>query len=276
LKIAFVASRSPEAMEGLKRLEAHYGKANPNDADVIVALGGDGFMLSALHRFMNSGTPVYGMNKGTIGFLMNEYSEENLPARLKAAVENDIQPLVMIATDCKGKVHQHKAINEVSLLRQSYQAASLRISIDGKVRLETLVGDGVLVATPAGSTAYNLSAHGPILPLDAPLLALTPISPFRPRRWRGALIPANSEIEITVNEADKRPVNAVADHFEVKSVRQVTVRADAKSKGIILFDPDHSWDEQIQAARISGALPACEYCSWRRGKARSRSTFLGS
>jgi NAD+ kinase len=250
LKIAFVASRSDEAQAGLKRLDEKYGSVSPKEADVIVALGGDGFMLSTQHRFMNSGTPVYGMNKGTVGFLMNEYKETGLKKRLAQAVENRIQPLVMIATDVSGKLHRHKAINEVSLLRQSYQAASLRIDIDGKTRLDALVGDGVLVATPAGSTAYNLSAHGPILPLDAPLLALTPISPFRPRRWRGALIPATSEVVITVNEPEKRPVNAVADHFEVKSVQKVIVREDTDSTGIILFDAEHSWDERILAEQF--------------------------
>lgn len=250
MKIAFVASRTKEAAESLAALEKRYGNTKPGAADYIVALGGDGFMLSTQHRFMNSGVPVYGMNKGTVGFLMNEYNEEGLEERLEAAVENTIQPLVMFATDAKGKTYRHKAINEVSMLRQSYQAASLRIVIDGKPRLENLIGDGVLVATPAGSTAYNLSAHGPILPLDAPLLALTPISPFRPRRWRGALIPSSSTIEITVHDPDKRPVNAVADHFEVKSVEKVVVREDDESKGIILFDPDHSWDERILAEQF--------------------------
>jgi NAD+ kinase len=250
LKIAFVANRSEEALAALGQMEKKYGNMKPGDADVIVALGGDGFMLATQHRFMNSGIPVYGMNKGSVGFLMNEYSETNLKKRLSAAVENRIQPLVMVAEDAKGKLHRHKAINEVSLLRQSYQAASLKIVIDGKVRLESLVGDGVLVATPAGSTAYNLSAHGPILPLDAPLLALTPISPFRPRRWRGALIPAKSEVEIIVQDPQKRPVNAVADHYEVKSVRRVVVREDPDATGIILFDPDHSWDERILAEQF--------------------------
>jgi NAD+ kinase len=250
VKIAFVANRSEEALSGLARMEEKYGNMKPGEADVIVALGGDGFMLATQHRFMNSGIPVYGMNKGSVGFLMNEFSEDNLGKRLEAAIENRIQPLVMIAEDANGKSHRHKAINEVSLLRQSYQAASLKIIIDGKVRLESLVGDGVLVATPAGSTAYNLSAHGPILPLDARLLALTPISPFRPRRWRGALIPANSEVEIIVQEPKKRPVNAVADHFEVKSVHRVLVREDPDSTGIILFDPDHSWDERILAEQF--------------------------
>ena len=190
------------------------------------------------------------MNKGTVGFLMNEYRETGLKKRLAAAVENTIQPLVMIATDNQKKIHRFKAINEVSLFRQSYQAASLKIAIDGDVRLESLIGDGILVATPAGSTAYNLSANGPILPLDAPLLALTPLSPFRPRRWRGALIPSSSEVEIIINNPEKRPVNAVADHFEVKSVVKVIVREDTDSKGVILFDPDHSWDERILAEQF--------------------------
>lgn len=250
MKIAFVASRTEEASASLEILQKKYGNTKPSGADYIVALGGDGFMLSTQHRFMNSNIPVYGMNKGTVGFLMNEYSEDNLEERLLTAVKNTIQPLVMIATDAQGKTYRHKAINEVSLLRQSYQAASLKIAIDGKVRLERLIGDGVLLATPAGSTAYNLSAHGPILPLDAPLLALTPISPFRPRRWRGALIPSTSEVEITINDPDKRPVNAVADHFEVKSVQSVVVKEDPGSKGIILFDPDHSWDERILAEQF--------------------------
>ena len=250
MKIAFVASRTREASESLASLESKYGNHKPGGADVIVALGGDGFMLATQHRFMNSNIPVYAMNKGTIGFLMNEYSEENLEQRLEAAVKNTIQPLVMNAVDSKGKSYRHKAINEVSLLRQSYQAASLQISIDGKVRLEKLIGDGVLVATPAGSTAYNLSAHGPILPLNAPLLALTPISPFRPRRWSGALIPSTSLVEIIINEPEKRPVNAVADHFEVKSVVSVSVCEDPDSMGIILFDPNHSWDERILAEQF--------------------------
>ncbi len=242
--IAFVASSTPAAQEALSALTTRYGNASPDSADVIVALGGDGFMLTTQHRFMDTSIPVYGMNKGTVGFLMNEYSEEGLEARLANAVRSSIRPLEMEAEDVRGEVHRAKAINEVSLLRQSYQAASLGIRIDGRTRLDPLICDGVLVATPAGSTAYNLSAHGPILPLEAPLLALTPVSAFRPRRWRGALIPNSAKIEIVVNEVDKRPVNAVADHFEIKSVRKVNVEL-SKSKGIILFDREHSWDERI-------------------------------
>ncbi|MCF6321424.1 MAG: NAD kinase [Rhizobiaceae bacterium] len=234
----------------MQKLVSRYGNRDAQNADVIVALGGDGFMLQTQHEFMNTNIPVYGMNKGTVGFLMNEYRESNLEERIAAAISNRIHPLVMKATDANGKQHRAHAINEVSMLRQSYQAASLRIDIDGKTRLKTLICDGILLATPAGSTAYNLSAHGPILPLDAPLLALTPVSPFRPRRWRGALLRDNAKVEITVNEPDKRPVNAVADHIEIKSVRKVTIYEDKKSTGVLLFDPEHSWDERILAEQF--------------------------
>lgn len=244
-KLAFVASDAPTAQEALKELRESYGGVSVDDADTVVALGGDGFMLATLHSQIDSGKPVYGMNKGTVGFLMNEFSKNGLRERIEAASSNAISPLKMEAEDMSGEVFHAKALNEVSLLRQSYQAASLGIKIDGKIRLDPLMGDGVLLATPAGSTAYNLSAHGPILPLDAPLLALTPISPFRPRRWRGALIPDSSVVEITVNDVEKRPVNAVADHNEIKSVRRVRVQADKLSKTTILFDADHSWDERI-------------------------------
>lgn len=250
MKIAFVASNAKAAKEALARLKKRYTNVPPKQADVIVALGGDGFMLATLHRFLSTGKPVYGMNKGTIGFLMNDYFETNLRARIKAAVESAIQPLEMHAWDSKGKVHVAKAFNEVSMLRQSFQAASLEISIDGKVRLDALICDGIMVATPAGSTAYNLSADGPILPLDAPLLALTPVSPFRPRRWRGALLPSSSVVEIKVNELKKRPVNAVADQFEVKSVKRIIVKEDTSSHAVILFDPHHTWNERILAEQF--------------------------
>lgn len=250
MKIAFAASSTKEAQSALGDLTKRYGNASKTDCDVIVALGGDGYMLHTLHNYMNSGTPIYGMNKGTIGFLMNNYEEDGLPERLENAVKSKVSPLNMIATDVIGEVHTAKAINEVSLLRQSYQAASLRVSIDEKVQLESLICDGVLVATPAGSTAYNLSAHGPILPLNAPLLALTPVSPFRPRRWRGALIPDSSKITIDINDPQKRPVNAVADHTEIKSVVRVEVELDKKSKAYILFDAQHSWDDRILAEQF--------------------------
>lgn len=250
MKIAFVGSSAKQAKEALVRLKKKYKNVSPAEADVIVALGGDGFMLANLHKFMNSGKPVYGMNKGTIGFLMNDYKEARLRKRIEDAVRSDIHPLEMKAWDTKGKLHTAKALNEVSMLRQSYQAASLKIAIDGKDRLDALICDGIMVATPAGSTAYNLSADGPILPLDAPLLALTPVSPFRPRRWRGALLPDTSLVEITVNERQKRPVNAVADHFEIKSVKKVSVCEDKQSTATILFDPHHTWNERILAEQF--------------------------
>lgn len=249
-KVAFVASEADDAQEALSKLTSIYGNIAPEEADVIVALGGDGFMLQTQHDYMNSEKPIYGMNKGTIGFLMNEYRTDNLRQRLASALKSKIRPLEMIATDENGEVHSAMAINEVSLLRQSYQAASLAISIDGKERLDALVCDGVMVATPAGSTAYNLSAHGPILPLGAPLLALTPVSPFRPRRWRGALIPNSSEVVIRINDPKKRPVNAVADHTEIKSVTEVRIVLDMDKVGLILFDADHSWDERILAEQF--------------------------
>jgi len=243
--IAFVATTSPEAREAYERLEKRYGNTEPKSADVIVALGGDGLMLQTLHRFMNTGKPIYGMHRGTVGFLMNEYAEDDLLERLAAAQETIIHPLLMRARDAKGQVHEHRAINEVSLFRQSAQAAHLRIMIDGQERLAELVADGVLVATPAGSTAYNFSVQGPIIPINASLMALTPISPFRPRRWRGALLPDKAKVTIEVLDADKRPVAAVADHDEVRSVRAVDVSMDHATKLNMLFDPGHNLDERI-------------------------------
>jgi len=244
-RIAFVASAGAEAQEALARLVAHYGNHDPVDADVVVALGGDGLMLQTLHQHMHSGKPIYGMHRGTVGFLMNEFSENGLAERLSAAHVSVIHPLLMRARDAAGRIHRHRAINEVSLFRQSYQAARLRVLVDGKERLAQLVADGVLLATPAGSTAYNLSVQGPIIPIDAPLLALTPISPFRPRRWRGALLPDRAKVTIEVLEADKRPVAAVADHDEVRSVRSVEISMDHSIDMHMLFDPGHSLDERI-------------------------------
>ncbi|MCB8840130.1 NAD kinase [Aurantimonas sp. VKM B-3413] len=248
--IAFVASENPLAQEAAHRLSALYGNDDVDQADIIVALGGDGFMLQTLHQFMDTGKPIYGMNKGTVGFLMNFYREDGLRERLEAAVENVIHPLEMTAFDQDGEPFESLAINEVSIFRQSYQAARLQISIDGTVRLEELVCDGVMVATPTGSTAYNLSAQGPIIPIDAPLLALTPVSPFRPRRWRGALLRNRQTVEIVALESEKRPVNAVADATEVKSVVRVLIRESLEDKAIILFDRDHSWDERILAEQF--------------------------
>jgi NAD+ kinase len=243
--IAFVASQTPEAREAYERLEKQYGNCEPKSADIIVALGGDGLMLQTLHDFMRSGKPIYGMHRGTVGFLMNDYSSDNLVERLSAAQIAVIYPLLMRARDAQGRVHEHYAINEVSLFRQSAQASNLRVLIDGKERLAELVADGVLVATPAGSTAYNLSVQGPIIPINAPLLALTPISPFRPRRWRGALLPDKANVTIEVRDADKRPVAAVADHDEVRSVRSVEVTMDHSISLNMLFDPGHNLDERI-------------------------------
>src|ERR1700756_1864096 len=210
-RIAFVASAVVEAQEALAQLVEFYGNHDPADADVVVALGGDGLMLQTLHRYMHSGKPIYGMHRGTVGFLMNEYSTHDLHARLAAARESLIHPLLMRATDVHDEVHLHHAINEVFLFRQTHQAAHLRILIDERERMAELIADGILLATPAGSTAYNLSANGPILPINAALLALTPLSPYRPRRWRGALLPDKAKIDIGLLEADKRPANAVAD-----------------------------------------------------------------
>ena len=244
-RIAFVASKTPEAAEALANLAARYGNVEPEAAEVIVALGGDGLMLQTLRRYMRSGKPIYGMHRGTVGFLMNEFHEDRLKERLAAAIVALIHPLHMRATDVAGKTHEHYAFNEVSAFRQSYQAARLRILIDGKERLAELVADGALIATPAGSTAYNLSAQGPIIPIDAPLLALTAISPFRPRRWRGALLPDKAAVTIEALEAEKRPVAAVADHDEVRDIARVDVRMDHSIAIKLLFDPGHSLDERI-------------------------------
>ena len=249
-KIAFVASDMPEAVEAKERLIARYGDADPAEADAIVTLGGDGHMLQTLHRFMNDGIPIYGMNRGSVGFLMNDYSEDDLRARLAAADVSRINPLSMIAYDRDGKAHKALAINEVSLFRERYQAAKLKILVDDTVRMEELICDGVLVCTPAGSTAYNLSAHGPILPINAPLLALTPISPFRPRRWRGALLPNKVRISIHVLEPEKRPVSAVADHHETRGVLRVDVEKARNIELYMMFDADHSLDERVLAEQF--------------------------
>jgi NAD+ kinase len=244
-RIAFVASDQLEAREALSRLARRYGTVNPAEADAIVALGGDGLMLQTLHRYLTDRIPIYGMNRGSVGFLMNEYGEDDLMGRLAHAEITCIHPLAMTARDAYATVHEQLAINEVSLFRQTHQAAKLRIAIDGKVRLEELICDGVLVATPAGSTAYNLSAYGPILPIDAPLLALTPISPFRPRRWRGALLPNEAHIQIDILEPEKRPVSAVADHAETRSVLRVGVAEARAIELFMMFDPGHNLDERI-------------------------------
>lgn len=244
-RITFTAADSRVAKTALARLAKRYGNAEPGHADAVVALGGDGHMLQTLHRFASTGLPIYGMNRGSVGFLMNDYAEEGLLERLRASELTTIHPLRMTATSVDGKSDSSIAFNEVSLLRQRSQAAKLRISVDGKVRLEELICDGVLLSTPAGSTAYNLSAHGPILPIDSPLLALTPISAFRPRRWRGAILPREAEVEITVMENDKRPVAAVADHLEVRDVKAVRIAESKGHSAKILFDPGHSLAERV-------------------------------
>jgi NAD+ kinase len=244
-RIAFVASPVKEAQQALRVLGKRYGNVKPDAADVIVALGGDGLMLQTLHRFMSAGKPIYGMHRGTVGFLMNEYSADRLRERLSAADNTVIHPLLMCAHDKRGRVTEFHAFNEVSLFRESNQVAHLRILIDGKERLAELVADGVLLATPAGSTAYNLSAQGPIIPIDAPLMALTPISPFRPRRWHGALLPDRAHVRVEVQDSGKRPVAAVADHDEVRDVRVVDIRMDHSIAMNMLFDPGHSLDERI-------------------------------
>jgi NAD+ kinase len=244
-RIAFVASAGAEAQQALGQLVELYGNHDPGEADVVVALGGDGLMLQTLHRHMRTDKPIYGMHRGTVGFLMNEFSTHDLQARLAAAKESVIHPLLMRATDMHGAVHLHHAINEVALFRQTHQAARLRILIDERERMAELIADGVLVATPAGSTAYNLSAQGPIMPINAALLALTPIRPFRPRRRRGALLPTTAFVVIEVLEGDKRPVAAVADHDEARDVRRVEVLSDKTISMRMLFDPGHSLEERI-------------------------------
>jgi NAD+ kinase len=243
--IAFVASDVPEAQGALDRLTKRYGNVDAKHAEAIVALGGDGLMLQTLHAHLHNGVPIYGMNRGSFGFLMNDFSEDDLCGRLARAEKNVIHPLVMRATDSSGSAHEGLAFNEVSLFRQTYQAAKIKISVDGRVRLHELICDGVLVATPAGSTAYNLSVAGPILPINAALLALTPISAFRPRRWRGALLPNAAKLAFDILEPDKRPVSAVADHTETRFVTRVDVEQANHIGLYLMFDPGHSLDERI-------------------------------
>ncbi len=244
-RIAFVAGTAPQAQRSLLSLSKRYGAVRPDQADVIVALGGDGLMLETLHRFLGRNLPIYGMNRGTVGFLLNVYDDRNLPERLEVAQRVDLHPLTMRARAIDGEVTTAMAINEVSLLRQTRQAAKLRIRIDGTVRMPELVCDGTIIATPAGSTAYNLSAHGPIIPLGANLLALTPISAFRPRRWRGALLPSAARLRLEALDAKKRPVSAVADYTEVRDVRSVVVREDTRTTLTLLFDPEHNLEDRI-------------------------------
>ena len=242
--LSFVASSSPDAKKALKELKNFYPSVKPDSADIIIALGGDGFALSTLHKYIKYKASIFGMNRGTVGFLMNEYRSDKLFERLKHTKQVTLLPLKMTAR-IKGRKKQAIAINEVSILRETRQAAKIRISIDGIVRMKELVCDGILISTPAGSTAYNLSAHGPILPLEAEILALTPISAFRPRRWKGALLPRKSSVRIDILEAKKRPVSAVADHTEVRDVSSVEVSVDMDKKIRMLFDEEHNLEERI-------------------------------
>jgi NAD+ kinase len=244
-RVSFVSSGTAEADAALARLRSQYGDCGLADAEVVVALGGDGLMLQTLHQVMDRPIPVFGMNCGSVGFLMNDYADDTLIDRLRAAKPTRIAPLSMHVTDVDGNEYDALALNEVSLFRTTYQAVKVEIVVDGRTQMEELICDGVLLSTPAGSTAYNLSAHGPILPIDSPLLALTPISPFRPRRWRGAILPNTAVVTFRTRETDKRPVSAVADNVEFKAVRQVIVREDRSHQVTLLFDPGTGLEERV-------------------------------
>jgi NAD+ kinase len=245
LRIAFTASRTDVAQTARAVLVTRYGNVPQDEADVIVALGGDGFMLQTLHATQHLDIPVYGMNRGTIGFLMNDYAESDLPARLDAAEQLSLNPLKMQAQQMDGTQCTALAINEVSLLRAGPQAAKLRVTVDGRLRMQELVCDGALVATPAGSTAYNYSAHGPIIPIGAEVLALTAMSAFRPRRWRGALLPKSAQVRFDVQEPEKRPVMADADARSFRNVAWVEISSEPSIEHKILFDPGHGLEERL-------------------------------
>ena len=255
---ALLDSGSPLAISAAADLRQRYDWVAPENADCIIALGGDGFMLQTLHAMLDDAeagsgrvVPVFGMNRGTIGFLMNEYRLDALEARLARARAIRVSPLMVTVTTVEGDVHHLPAINEISLLRETRQAAKIEVMVDGRTMLPELISDGVLVSTPAGSTAYNLSAHGPILPLDSALLALTPISPFRPRRWRGAILPERTRVSFRIHEADKRPVSAVADQREVRNIAHVDVAVDRMRALTLLFDPEHALDDRIVAEQFT-------------------------
>ena len=247
MKIAIVSSRSKTVMRSCPSIKCLYSEniVDPKQADVIIALGGDGFMLSTLHQFIKDEKPVYGMRRGTVGFLMNRYSDDYLLERLMRSQITALHPLRMLATTTKGEHYEALAINEVSLLRQTKQSSRIGISINGQDKIQQLVGDGIMLATPAGSTAYNLSAHGPVLPLGSNILALTPISPFRPRRWKGAIITSDVCVKFSVQDCQKRPVSATADNFEVRDVDFVEVFEDKSIALKLLFDPDHRLEDRI-------------------------------
>ncbi len=244
-KIGFEASDAQAAQDALQELSGRYQSSPPDTADIIIALGGDGFMLETLHKHMKRRVPIYGMHRGSVGFLMNGYSPDGLEERVARAKPVRVHPLEMTVRDASGIEHRALAINEVSLLRQSRQTAKLRVSVDDLVQLEELTADGILVATPVGSTAYNLSAHGPIIPLGANVLAMTPISAFRPRRWRGALLPHPARVRFDVLESEKRPVSATADFTEVRDVISVEVAENRRYELTMLFDPEHNLEERV-------------------------------
>ena len=243
-KIHFVSSDNEAAKEAKDNLVKKYKDYPASEADVIVTLGGDGLMLQTLHNNIDEAKPIFGINKGSVGFLMNDYNNDDLLERIDSATLTKVYPLQMTVKTEKEEISA-KAINEVSLLRQTYQAAKVKIKIDDKIRLEELICDGILLATPAGSTAYNLSAHGPILPINSNLLALTPISAFRPRRWKGALLPHDSIVEIEILEKTKRPVSAVADNLEIRDIESVKITEDRKTELFMLFDPETNLEEKI-------------------------------
>lgn len=251
-RICFLADTTEIAQKSLKKLSKKYGCVTASKADVFVVLGGDGFMLQTLHKHIDKNLPFYGMNRGSIGFLMNKYSETDLPERLSDAGKIMLHPLIMDAYATNGRHKTALAFNEVSLLRQSHQTADISISIDGIQRLPDLICDGVLVSTPAGSTAYNFSAHGPILPLTSNVLALTPISPFRPRRWQGAILPRGATVSFEIRQSEKRPVSAVADFNELRHVSKVFVREDANIGQNLLFDRDRSLEDRVLKEQFSG------------------------
>ena len=245
MKLHFTASKTDRSQTALKELTTQYGQHDVSDAEVMVVLGGDGYMLDCLHKYTDIHIPMFGLSRGTIGFLMNTYATENLPERIQQAQTTNLYPLLMFAKDSDGNVFESLAFNEVSLLRQTQQSAHIRVKVNDHVKIERLMGDGILLSTPAGSTAYNLSAHGPVIPLGSHILALTPISPFRPRRWRGAIIPDDAVVEFEVLEQEKRPVSATADNEEVREVISVRVRADKEVKVPVLFDPLHNLEDRI-------------------------------
>jgi NAD+ kinase len=252
MKIAFRAAEHPEAQQALAALIAQYGQAPMMQADCVVALGGDGFLLESIHEVLPQQKPIFGMRRGSIGFLLNDFHFENLPVRIKSAQQVALRPLLMTAEDARGQTARALAFNEVSLLRETRQAAKLRVLVDGVERMPELICDGALVSTPAGSTAYNFSAHGPILPLTGNVLALTPISAFRPRRWRGAVLPSAVRIAFEVLEAEKRPVSAVADSTEIREVIRVEVWQETKTSITLLFDPDEHLEERIMREQFVG------------------------